>query len=96
MRTPITLRNCGLILMVLCILWIPSRVSSSENKVTPIYDPRDIEQRFEDWLAQYGREYELETNGHCVLEYTNLMFSSLTTSILKTYPLGSLTTNLQT
>nr|TKS11708.1 hypothetical protein D5086_0000070060 [Populus alba] len=63
MRAPITLRNCGLILMVLCILWIPSRVSSSENKVTPIYDPRDIEQRFEDWLAQYGREYELETNG---------------------------------
>jgi hypothetical protein len=94
MRAPITLRSCGLILMVLCILWIPSRVSSSENKVTPIYDPGDIEQRFVDWLARYGREYE--TNGHCVLEYTNLMFSSLTTSILKTYPSGSLTTNLQT
>ncbi|KAL9379918.1 hypothetical protein Peur_028400 [Populus x canadensis] len=58
MRAPITLRSCGLILMVLCILWIPLRVSSSENKVTPIYDPRDIEQRFEDWLARYGREYE--------------------------------------
>ncbi|KAB5530018.1 hypothetical protein DKX38_020099 [Salix brachista] len=52
------LRNCGLILMVLCILWIPSRVSSSENKMTPIYDPRYIEQKFEDWLARYGREYE--------------------------------------
>ncbi|KAH8490293.1 hypothetical protein H0E87_022722 [Populus deltoides] len=61
MRAPISLRSCGLILMVLCILWIPSKVSSSENKVTPIYDPRDIEQRFEDWLARYGREYE--TNG---------------------------------
>ncbi|KAI5567742.1 hypothetical protein BDE02_13G111900 [Populus trichocarpa] len=69
MRAPITLRSCGLILMVLCILWIPSRVSSSENKVTPIYDPGDIEQRFEDWLARYGREYE--TNGHCFIDYIN-------------------------
>ncbi|KAJ6878045.1 hypothetical protein NC651_030708 [Populus alba x Populus x berolinensis] len=69
--------------MVLCILWIPSRVSSSGNKVTPIYDPRDIEQRFEDWLAQYGREYELETNG-----LTDNKFADITNEEFKFTYLG--------
>ncbi|KAK2665831.1 hypothetical protein Ddye_004405 [Dipteronia dyeriana] len=49
------LRNAGLTILILWVLWMPSGAWSAINITS--YDPVTMEQRYERWLTRYHREY---------------------------------------
>ncbi|KAJ8749391.1 hypothetical protein K2173_018882 [Erythroxylum novogranatense] len=52
-----TTRNFGFILVIICTLLIPSTAWTEEKK-SPKYDNREMEERYKQWMTQHGRKYK--------------------------------------